>query len=155
MLHRIPLHKIDKSEANPTDLWPGTFLLQLSGPWGTSLELSPRIVWKSLMAYFSVDLGRALWVLSGEGWGCFSQQNCSLQPAFWLVSLSGKLPASWPCLSGGTRRCGGASSVGSRTRCLQIWWRKGEIKRAILSKCIWLERWRKKRKGEEWQVTGK
>ena len=41
-LHRVPQHTIDKSEANLTDLWPRNFL-------------SPRTVWKSQIAYFSIS----------------------------------------------------------------------------------------------------
>lgn len=158
MFHGIPLHNTLRVGLIwlTSDLGPFSGLL--GGPWGTSLELSSSIVWKSQIAYFSADFGRATRLLSREGWWCFSQQDCSLQPAFWLVSLSDEPMASWLCLSGaiidGWR---GTRSVCSQTQCLQMWGGKGELKRSIFPKCIWLQRWRKKRKGEEWQepVDGK
>lgn len=61
MLHRLALHKADTSGANPPDGWPGTLLRPHSGPWGTSLALSPGIVGKSQTANISVGFGRALW----------------------------------------------------------------------------------------------
>lgn len=93
MLHRIPLHKTGKSETNLADVWPGTFLLLLSGPWGTCLELSPRIAWKSQTAYFSVDFRRAMSLLEKGQCVFLSRIGCS-QPFSWFPSWLGCLGAN-------------------------------------------------------------